>query len=522
MKRRLYIYVGLLAALLAGCINNDIPFPKIPQYILSIAAEGELSPAAIDNETFVCTVTLDETVDIQTVTFTDYTVSEGATSSPDLLEGTYDLSRPVIVDLSLYQTYQWTVEAKQTIERYFTVVGQVGESVIDIIGRRIIVRVPEFQSLADLTIGSIKLGPREVSTMTPELQAGDVIDLSRPFIINVEAFGRTQSWTIYAEHTAQVVTTASATPWSCVVWTTGNAPADADNGFQYRLADETEWTDVPKADITFGDGSFTACIKHLRPLTDYVVRAVSGSDLGNEIAVTTQATMDLPDGDFNQWWKNGNIWCPWPEGGTPYWDTGNTGAATLGDSNVYPSDHTPDGQGLAACCETRFVGVFGIGKLAAGSIYTGSFKKVDGTNGILDFGRPCTVRPTKLKGFYQYTTAPINYASTELAYLKGVPDTCHIYFALTDWSAPYEIRTNPKTRQLFDKNADYIIAYGELCTGTSTDGYQPFEIELKYRDVARKPSYLQITCAASKYGDFFTGGAGATLYVDQLSLDYDY
>lgn len=522
MKRPLFIYVALVMMVLGGCIRNDIPFPRIPQYILSIAAEGELNPAVIDGETYTCTLTLDETVDIRAVSFSEYTVSEGAVSSPDLLDGTFDLSSPLVVDLSLYQTYQWTVEAKQTIERYFTVTGQVGESVIDPVGRRIIVRVPEFQNLKEVKVASIKLGPRDVSVMTPDIQPGEIVDLSRPYIINVEAFGRTQSWTIYAEHTAQVVTTASVTPWSCVIWATGNAPADAENGFQYRLASETEWTDVPKEDITFGDGSFTACIRHLRPLTDYVARAVSGTDIGNEVEVTTQTTFDLPDGNFDQWWKNGNVWCPWDENGTPYWDTGNTGAATLGESNVYPSDHTPDGHGLAACCETRFVGVFGIGKLAAGSIYTGTFKKVDGTNGILDFGRPCDVRPTKLKGYYQYTTAPINYASAELAALKGVPDTCHIYFALTDWSAPYEIRTNPKTRQLFDKNADYIIAYGELSTGTSTDGYRSFEIELKYKDVTRRPSYLQITCAASKYGDFFTGGTGATLYVDQLSLSFDY
>lgn len=522
MSRRFHWFLPAVAVALTGCIENDIPYPRIPQYILSIAAEGETSPATIDDASYQVTLTLDETTDIQAVSFTDYTYTEDATSSLDLLEGSYDLTKPLVVTLSRYQSYQWTIEAKQTIERYFSVEGQVGESVIDVVGRRIIVRVPEFQSLAEITVTSIKLGPRDITTLTPDIAAGSVIDLSKPFKIYAEAFGRKQTWTIYGEHTDQVVTTASVTPWSCVVWATGNAPADADNGMQYRKTGTTEWLTVDKSDITFSSGSFTACIKHLEPLTDYEVRAISGKDLGNVVKVTTQPTMDLPDGNFNEWWKNGNVWCPWDKNGERYWDTGNTGAATLGESNVYPTTETVDGHGQAACLETRFVGVFGIGKLAAGSIYTGSFKKVDGTNGILDFGRPCTVRPTKLKGFYSYKTAPIDYTSTELAYLKGVPDTCHIYFALTDWTAPYEIRTNPKTRQLFDKDASYIIAYGELCTGTATDGYRPFEIVLKYKDVTRKPSYIQITCAASKFGDFFTGGTGATLLVDEFSLDYDY
>lgn len=31
-----------------------------------------------------------------------------------------------------------------------------------------------------------------------------------------------------------------------------------------------------------------------------------------------------------------------------------------------------------------------------------------------------------------------------------------------------------------------------------------------------------MVCSASKFGDFFTGGSGATLWVDELNLEYDY
>lgn len=511
----------IAAALPAGCIKNDIPYPKIPQMILSLAAEGEESAATIDAENYSATVWLDETVDIEAVRFTEFSCSPGAEVTPNPLEGTYNLSTPLIVTLSLYQSYQWRIEAVQNITRWFTVAGQVGETVIDAVGRRIIVRVPESQNLSHLEVTSVKLGPEGITTIVPDITAGE-IDLSRPLRVSVTCHGREQIWTIYAEHTEQIVATAEVAAWSCVIWATGEAPADADNKVQYRRADSTEWIDVPKEDTTFGDGSFTARIAHLQPLTEYVVRAVSGTEVGNEVTVTTQATEVLPDGSFDQWWLDGKIWCPWDKNGQRFWDTGNTGAATLGQSNVYPTDQTPDGVGQAACLETRFVGIGVIGKLAAGSIYTGSFQKVDGTNGILDFGRPWTSRPTKLKGYYRYVTAPINYTSADLKYLEGRPDSCHIYVALTDWSAPYEIRTNPKTRQVFDSTADYVIAYGELVTGTTTDGYVPFEIELDYRSVSRNPSFIQVTCAASKYGDYFTGGTGATLYVDQFSLSYDY
>jgi hypothetical protein len=36
------------------------------------------------------------------------------------------------------------------------------------------------------------------------------------------------------------------------------------------------------------------------------------------------------------------------------------------------------------------------------------------------------------------------------------------------------------------------------------------------------PTYLIVVCSASKYGDYFTGGAGSVLYVDDFSLEYDY
>ena len=237
--------------------------------------------------------------------------------------------------------------------------------------------------------------------------------------------------------------------------------------------------------------------------------------------MTTQGTTDIPNGDFEEWWNNGKIWYPYAEGGVQYWDTGNTGTSLTGQNNVTPTDHTVTGQGRAAQLETIFAAVFGLGKIAAGSIYTGKFAKLDGTNGVLDFGRPFGLRPTSLKGYYQYRTANIDRSSNEYKDLIGRPDTCHIYVALADWTAPFEIRTNPNNRQLFDKNSESIIAYGELLYSGTMDSYQEFEIKLEYRDTYRVPTYLQITCAASKYGDFFTGGTGAVLYVDQFSFGWD-
>jgi len=51
--------------------------------------------------------------------------------------------------------------------------------------------------------------------------------------------------------------------------------------------------------------------------------------------------------------------------------------------------------------------------------------------------------------------------------------------------------------------------------------YEQFTIKLDYRDVTRTPKYIVIVAAASKYGDYFTGGVGSTLYLDEFEFIYD-
>ena len=57
----LMLAIGLFG--LAGCIKNDLPYPKIQQNITSLSAEGEIKPALIDSASLSATVYLGETVD---------------------------------------------------------------------------------------------------------------------------------------------------------------------------------------------------------------------------------------------------------------------------------------------------------------------------------------------------------------------------------------------------------------------------------------------------------------------------
>ena len=512
----------MLAALVSGCIKNNIPYPRIKVNFTQFEVRQSLRPAAIDSVANTVTLYLDEEADLTDVVVEGFAISPATAQWPDsaaFLNG-IDLTTDVTTELELYQKYEWTISARQEIERYFTVEQQVGSSVIDVPGRRVIAYVSASAPIRNLTVTSIKLGARG-SVMNPDL-SGRKVDFSVPVEVTVTTHGRPATWTLYVLPTESSVTTQRVDAWSCVAWLYGSGEAGRDNGFEYRRADSDQWLRMAAGDVTSDGGSFTGRHTGLTPETEYVARAYSGSDLGAEIVFTTQGTAQMPNSDFDSWWLDGKVWDPWAEGGTPYWDTGNKGATTLGSSNTYPTDDTPSGKGLAACLETRFVGIGMIGKLAAGNIFAGRYVRTDGTNGILSFRREFTLRPTRMRLWAKYHSAPISSTTAGFEDLKGTPDKGIIWVALIDSAEPFEIRTNPNNRQLFDPEGSYVVAYGKVEWDKDVTEWTQFELTLDYKSTSRVPRYILCTASASWLGDYFTGGNGSVLTIDDLELLYDY
>lgn len=513
--------VCLLAGLaLTSCLKDDIPYPHIQANFRAIEVDGITAGPVIDSVNRTVTLAFPETANIYNVDITRYTLTPGATIVGDSITGGIDLSQPRKVTLRLYQEYEWTITANRPVERYFTVSSQIGSTEIDVPGRRVILSVSSKADLAALQVLSCKLGP-EGSTMTPELE-DRTVDFSKPVEVEIDDWGHRSSWTIYVTTTEATVTTTSVDAWSMVAWAYGEAEAGRTNGFEYRLKGDSQWTRVPQTDVVEQNASFHACIKHLSPQTDYEVRAFSNEEYGETLDFTTGSVLQVPNNTLDSWWLDGKIWNPWPEDGEQYWDTGNKGATTLGPSNSVPTDDTSSGTGWAAMLQTKFVGIGMIGKLAAGNLFVGRYVRTDGTNGILSFGREFTQRPTKMRGYFKYKTAPVSSTTAGFEALKGQPDTCIIWCALIDQAQPFEIRTNPNNRQLFDSEGSYVVAYGKYETGDNVSQWIPFEFELNYKSTSRQPRYLLITASASKYGDYFTGGDGAVLYIDDIVLEYDY
>ena len=322
----------------------------------------------------------------------------------------------------------------------------------------------------------------------------------------------------------------SVNPWSNFAYVEGMIAAQeagkvldsANMKFEYSSDNGTNWTSVAATATSSTD--FKATFTGLTPNTTYKYRMsyAKGSDsyVSSESSFTTDTEYKIPNLNFDNWVKNGKHYYANASLDNMFWDSGNEGANTLGEVNPTKPEETDVVSGKAA----RLGSATAAGQFAAGSLFTGDFGKasLSPLGAKLDFGRPFTERPSQLTGYFKYAPGSITHSQLDYA-PKGVPDSCSVYIALTDWDAPFAVNTGEK--KFVDFNADYIIAYGELDKSlvsptSAMSSYQPFTINILYRDLTRKPKYILIVCSSSKYGDYFTGSTSSVLLLDEFDLIY--
>lgn len=299
---------------------------------------------------------------------------------------------------------------------------------------------------------------------------------------------------------------------------------------QWRKSGATDWNVIANDALTIdASDNVSTTLKGLDPSTTYEYRLhyVNGDTevICDPVSFTTEAQIPLYNGGFENWWMDGKVAYA-NEQGVSYWDTSNAGAASFGGSNTSQETSVVHGGSSAAKLESKYIVI----KFAAASLYTGSFGALIGTSGAwLNWGVEHVSRPTALKGYMQY--APANIASSgnqgfsssapAEAPGRGEPDVCGMYCALlseslvvdnTDMSTFPDWETDPR-----------VIAYGSLSDEEnvhSNGEWKEVNIPLVYRNLNRKPTHLLVVFSASKYGDYFHGGKGSVLYVDDFSLEY--
>lgn len=288
---------------------------------------------------------------------------------------------------------------------------------------------------------------------------------------------------------------------------------------QYRKKGEDAWTQF-SGDFDVVETSFTARITGLEPATTYEVMPYTALEQ-NEASVfefTTEEAAQLPNFNFDSWYKDGKNWYANADMGDNYfWDSGNKGANTLSEVNPTSPEETFVVSGKAVRMESKYV----ILAFAGGNIYSGSFGAVSGLGASINFGRPYTSRPSALHGWYSYAPKAIDKVEAPYEDLKGTMDVGKIYVALTDWSSPFNVNTNTGTFFVPDEDPA-VIAYGELEIPENSNGeYKEFTINLDYRDLERKPTHVLVVVTASKYADYFTGGVGSTMYIDEFQFLFE-
>ena len=559
MTRYLKTAFAAAAALLAAsCISNDIPYPVVELRIANVEGEG-FSVSENNVTSRVVTLTLDEATDIRNVKIDavtyDAVVHSIELNKAELLDqvrssqeltGTFNLLSPIYTTLSLYQDYDWTIRAVQTIERRFSVTGQIGATEIDTENRIVRVYVPDDTDLGHIEIEELKLGPAEITTYSPSLEELSGSSFESVRFVDVTCHGVTERWMLYVETTNVKVALREADLWQNTGTVTALISAEeyaSDAALEYRIKGDTEWQ--PMQESGYDAGILTATIapewktetnpngltvyklvpkKGLFAGHTYEFRLlVGGSEQGAPLEYTAPAGNTIPNGDM----EDASMSC---------WTQNNKTAEFWGSGNNTFTKGLCTQASFAGGTRAKLQATSAMGVLASGNLFTGLFQKDLITRGVVSFGQTYAwkARPRALKvQYFAEHIGPVDIDKKFGAPIgMGDQDRARIMVAIVDWNARREVGsgTEPPTgtwdpQEAASTEQGKIIAYGSLFIDESSTGDRMIdtELELHFYDREAKPSglyQLVISCSTSAYGDFMTGCKSNVLYIDNFEWAY--
>ena len=335
---------------------------------------------------------------------------------------------------------------------------------------------------------------------------------------------------------------------------------DGDVYVQYRKSSTDEWAtpDVNSDNMvkaTVDDkGVLSAVIKNLEPATDYQCRLVVYDSVTAENGTTSQQWVEsivsekefttavdqqVPNRSFEDYHMV-NATSDYPRfyrtdsdiesHRTEWWDSGNEASAGYGYTICAVETSSVKDGSYAAKLQSRYA----IAKFAAGNLFSGNFAGLDGLNGMVDFGRPFTARPTGVSFYIRYKGGTVNRNGSDGPLVTNKDtDKGQIKIALGTWSnrtyggatAECPVRVNTADKNTFwdIQNLPETIAYAEhICTNVEDSGWYKVTLKLNYNKLNVFPTHIIISAAASMYGDYFNGCDSSDMYLDDIELLYDY
>ena len=281
-----------------------------------------------------------------------------------------------------------------------------------------------------------------------------------------------------------------------------------------------EWNTV---DATLAaDGNYVAEFNNFAAATNYSYKlVVDNADAGKNLSIATAAGAQLPNGDMERWHTASWV-LPYGQGDTPFWLTGNEGGNMVGATLTQSStDVRPGTAGTkSAYLKSQFASLMGIGKFAAGNLFTGTFM-LSGMDGIVTFGRDFTytAKPKSLSFWMKNNEGTIDQGS----HASGT-DIYTVMVIITDGTT-FSVNTkDEKTFVKLDKLATMpgVIGYGYITGTDSRAEWTEETINITYREdmMDQKPKKIVVSFTPSGYGDYFCGSTNSWMYVDDIVLNY--
>ena len=256
----------------------------------------------------------------------------------------------------------------------------------------------------------------------------------------------------------------------------------------------------------------------------YTVTAEDGSQAQWEVrAVLPEATPQLVNSDFNQWYDAGGYQQPGSDAGTTIWDTANRGLALVGGANTLPEDL---GSGDLAA---RIISVRAplLVRMAAGTLYTGKFTEgfpdPSDPRSNIDFGAPFAGRPSAFQVDYRYLPGE-EYLDGDGNPLPG-GDQADLYVLLEKRTETTVERIGTGWWRSGETISDWTtlevpIKYGPLTASDPAFAYANIREGESWGDPEARPTHITVVFSSSALGDFFTGAIGSELWVNDFLLIY--
>ena len=215
-----------------------------------------------------------------------------------------------------------------------------------------------------------------------------------------------------------------------------------------------------------------------------------------------------------------------------YWASGNAGVAILHSDwtpEQFPTYSTANGyQGKGVCLNTQSTGAFGAAfhkPIAAGNLFLGKFN----VNAVLtdalkatEFGIPTSQQPVKVSGWYKYHPGD-EFTNASMQVLPDRVDQGHIYAVF------YRNQDEGGNPVILDGTntltSPYIVSKARLVP-PATDEWTHFE--MIFEGGTTDPAILAtmgysytVVFSSSKDGDTFEGAIGSTLYIDEVTVEFE-